>query len=44
MKLKQVMIQAACATLALGTAAVAFAGTEPESANPCGGRWWRIAA
>ena len=33
MKLKQVMIQAACATLALGTAAVAFAGTQPNP-NP----------
>ncbi|CAJ0821058.1 MULTISPECIES: substrate-binding domain-containing protein [Ralstonia] len=30
MKLKQVMIQAACAALALGTATVAFAGTQPN--------------
>ncbi|WP_052321610.1 substrate-binding domain-containing protein [Ralstonia sp. A12] len=30
MKLKQVMIQAACAALALGSAAVAFAGTQPN--------------
>lgn len=33
MKLKQVMIQAACAALALGSAAVAFAGTQPNP-NP----------
>ncbi|CAJ0742348.1 Alkaline phosphatase L [Ralstonia edaphis] len=30
MKLKQVMIQAACAALAMGSAAVAFAGTQPN--------------
>lgn len=30
MKLKQVMIQAACAALALGSATVAFAGTQPN--------------
>jgi len=33
MKLKQVMIQAACAALALGTATVAFAGSQPNP-NP----------